>query len=138
MADVIHSDGGEMMRVIGGWPIDGEAIEILDVQTPEAQYQSRTWYVDNKRSRRCAAARAFARQVASIDGVREVWLLDSDEDLEVAVVLADLNLDCEMRLRGSFIEIVCDRLSAREGELSVFAETEDVPARVREGKRLDP
>ena len=105
MADVIHSDGGEMMRVIGGWPIDGEAIEILDVQTPEAQYQSRTWYVDNKRSRRCAAARAFARQVASIDGVREVWLLDSDEELEVAVVLADLNLDCEMRLRGSFIEI---------------------------------
>ena len=98
-------------------------------------YRQVLWLPDAKPMRRAAAARAFARRVESIEDVREVWLLDTSKDLEVAIVLADVDLDSEMGLRGSFIEIVCDQLSGREGELSVYA-LEYVPDWVREGKRL--
>lgn len=119
------------------YPHESEATLIMDVQpqTLAPGYRQVLWLPDAKPMRRATAARAFARGAESIEGVREVWLLDTSHDLEVAVVLEDANLDCEMGLRGSFIEIVCDQLSGREGELSVYA-LENVPDWVREGKRL--
>jgi hypothetical protein len=119
------------------YPHESEAMPVMDVQpqTLGPGYRQVLWLPDAKPMRRAAAARIFARGAESIEGVREVWLLDTSHDLEVAVVLADANLDCEMGLRGSFIEIVCDQLSGREGELSVYA-LENVPNWVREGKRL--
>jgi hypothetical protein len=119
------------------YPHEGEAVPIMDVQpqTLAPGYRQVLWLPDAKPMRRAAAARAFARRVESIEDVREVWLLDTSKDLEVAIVLADADLDSEMGLRGSFIEIVCDQLSGREGELSVYA-LEYVPDWVREGKRL--
>ncbi|HEV3323067.1 MAG TPA: hypothetical protein VG147_12875 [Solirubrobacteraceae bacterium] len=119
------------------YPHEGEAMRVMDFQTLGPAYRQRLWLVDAKPMRRRAAARAFAQRVESIEEVREVWVLDTDEDLEVAVVLDDLDLDCEMRLRASFIEVVCAKLNGREGELFVFAATEEIPSRVREGKRLD-
>lgn len=135
MPDMIHSNGGEVARVIGDWRIDGEAIEILDVQTPGTQYQPRAWYVDNKQSRRCAAARAFARRVVEADDVLEIWLIDSKSDLDMVVVVREIDLDRELWLRGEFIEVACEQLSPGEGELAVYA-AESVPGWVREGQRL--
>jgi hypothetical protein len=85
---------------------------------------------------RRAAARCFAENVRSIDGVCEIWLTSARADLEVAVVLRDLDLSRELGIRGMFVDVVCEKLSPGEGELSVYAESEAVPEWVREGERL--
>lgn len=71
-----------------------------------------------------------------MDGVCEVWLHSSSPDLEIAVVLYDLDLSRELGIRGMFVDVMCERLSPGEGELFVYAQSEGVPAWVREGERL--
>ncbi len=133
MPDAIHSI--ETTRVIGGWPIEGEAIEISDVQTQQPQYRARTWSVDDRRSRRCAAAQTFAGRVGATNDVLEIWLIDSKSDLDMAVVVGEIELDRELWLRGEFIDAVCEQLGPGEGELAVYA-ADRVPGWVREGQRL--
>jgi len=111
-------------------------MRVMDFQTIGHGYQQRLWMADPKPLQRRAAAWRFARNVAVVDGVREVWLTGTATDLDVAIVLRDLDLDRELGIRGMFVDVVCEQLSPGEGELSVYAESETVPAWVREGERL--
>jgi hypothetical protein len=78
-------------------------------------------------------ARAFADAVGALEGVCEIWVVDLVEDLEVAVTLQDSEL--ESPLRNKFIDLVCERLDPREGELYVFP-SECAPDWVKNGTKL--
>jgi len=82
---------------------------------------------------RRGVARAFADAANEKEGVVEVWLTNLVDDLDVAVVLDDPELESE--LRDIFIDLVCERLDPREGELYVFP-AESVPAWVQNGMKL--
>lgn len=117
------------------YPHQDEAIR-MDLSVFGSPYRQRVWLADTKPMERRAAARRFAQDVRNIDGVSEVWLTSTSADLDVAIVLRDLDLGRELGIRGMFIDVVCEQLSPGEGELSVYAESETVPAWVREGERL--
>jgi hypothetical protein len=99
-------------------------------------YCQQLWPVDTKPLERRAAAQRFAESVQSVDGICEVWLTATSPDLDVAVVIRDLDLSIELGIRGMFVDIVCEQLNVREGELSVYALSDGVPGWVREGTRL--
>jgi hypothetical protein len=84
-------------------------------------------------AQRRGVARDFASTVGGVDGVGAIWVTDLKSDLDVVIVLADLNLESEVR--NAFIDLVCERLDPTEGELFVFPEGE-VPAWVENGERL--
>jgi len=84
-------------------------------------------------AQRRGVARAFADAVGDLRGVCEIWVVDLVEDLEIAVSLDDLEL--ESPLRNKFIDLVCERLDPREGELYVFP-SECVPDWVRNKAQL--
>lgn len=85
--------------------------------------------------RRLVAER-FAAQAKDVPGVKQVWLDATVPDLRVSIVMGDLNLENELKLRGIFIQMACESLEPGEGELSVYFETEDVPLAVRQGLQL--
>jgi hypothetical protein len=117
------------------YPHQEEAIR-MDLSLFGSTYRQQLWLADTKPTERRAAAQRFAQDVENVDGVCEVWLTSTSPDLDVAVVLRDLDLSRELGIRGMFVDVVCAQLSAREGELSVYALSEGVPGWVREGERL--
>jgi hypothetical protein len=134
--DLLIEGGATTEAPLSRYPHEGEAMRVMDFQAVGPAYQQRLWLADPKPLQRRAAAKRFAQNVATVDGVCEVWLTCISPDLDVAVVLRDLDLSRELGIRGMFVDVVCDQLSAREGELSVYALSEGVPGWVREGERL--
>lgn len=134
--DLLIGGGGTAESPLSSYPHEGEVMRVMDFQTLGPAYQQRIWLADPKPMQRRAAARRFAKNVGTVDGVCEVWLTSTSPDLDVAVVLRDLDLSRELGIRGMFVDVVCDQLSVREGELSVYALSENVPDWVREGERL--
>jgi hypothetical protein len=138
--DVLIDGGATTEAPVLRYPHEGEVMRVMDPQAVghayQHAYQQRLWLADPRPMQRRAAARCFAENVRSIDGVCEIWLTSARADLEVAVVLRDLDLSRELGIRGMFVDVVCEKLSPGEGELSVYAESEAVPEWVREGERL--
>jgi hypothetical protein len=85
---------------------------------------------------RRSVAERFTRLAESVDGVEEVWLDCTMPDLEVSVVMRDVDLERELKLRGAFIDLVCEVLDPSVGQLSVYAKTEAVPDALRRGLQL--
>jgi hypothetical protein len=134
--DVLIDGGATTEAPLLRYPHEGDVVRVMDSQAVGHAYQQRLWLVDPKPMQRRAAARCFAENVGSIDGVCEVWLMSTRADLEVTVVLRDLDLSRELGIRGMFVDVVCGQLGPGEGELSVYAQSESVPEWVREGERL--
>ena len=92
--------------------------------------------VSDESVKRRRVAERFARFASNIRGVEEVWLDSTLPELEVSVVLRAFDFDRELELRGIFIEAINEALDLSVGELSVYAEDEDIPEAVRRGERL--
>jgi hypothetical protein len=73
---------------------------------------------------------AAARGNAAVVGV---WMTRSHDDLHLAVVLNDPGVESD--LRDLFIDMVCERMDPREGELFIFPEG-DAPEWVGRGEKL--
>lgn len=80
-------------------------------------------------------ARRFARIAGTLDGVKEVRLYSTTPDLEIGVVVEAADLEEELRLRGTFVDLMC-QVDPSLGELWVFAESDGVPAWAHDGQQL--
>lgn len=84
---------------------------------------------------RASVAREFARHAQGIEGVREVWAIDSPGTV-VTVVTDSPDLERDLRLEATF------RLAAEiyelplDAQLGVYAESEGVPVGARSGERI--
>lgn len=84
-------------------------------------------------SRRRSVARDFAAAMGAKDEVAEVWVTKVEDDLAVAIALNEA--DFEIEARSAFLDLVCERLDAGEGNLFVFPNGQ-VPDWVTRGKKL--
>jgi hypothetical protein len=106
----------------GGW-----------IRSDEAQGSNLWDLLSSSSGKRKAVATDFASALGAIDGVVAVWLLDLKDDLEVAAILQDPEVEDE--IRDVFIDLVCERLDASEGELLVYL-ADEVPGRIELGEQL--
>lgn len=107
-------------------------LPLADVSMTPATFS----YLSTPGVQRRSVAERFARIARNLRGVEEVWLTSTLPELEVSIVMRDVDFDTELELRGIFIDLVCEALDPSVGELSVYAESEDVPDAVRGGLQL--
>jgi len=134
MADVIEHPFASKVKETNPARIEWRTPEAAQWEKADEAFGSDLWSVlSNPASRRRAVARDFAAAMGVKDEVAEVWLTKTESDLGVAIALNEA--DFEIAARTAFLDLVCERLDAGEGDLYVFPSGQ-VPDWVARGKKL--
>ena len=123
-ATVISATGSRYVIQIPLLPDLTTAADRSSVQVQAASTSALEW--ERERVRRAdliereLLAKSFAARVASRPGVRQVRLIAVEPDLCVGVVVDDLDMERELALHASFIELATVLSDPATGDLAVY------------------